>query len=116
MCHTFHGRTGEGGKGYRGKDLRVDILCAKCHSRYWAGDGQAGRSTGNHVSTAGNKASFTAQGGIEFELTRSISLTGRVEYMNARIHAKSTVENNVNLDRIDMSLGLCLRLDRLLRK
>jgi predicted CXXCH cytochrome family protein len=56
LCHTFHTRTGEGGKGHRGKDLRVDILCGKCHARYWAGDVQAGRSSGTHVSVAGNKA------------------------------------------------------------
>jgi len=55
LCHTFHGRAGEGGRGFRGKDIRVDILCGKCHSRFWAGDIPAGRSAGTHVSFAGNR-------------------------------------------------------------
>jgi predicted CXXCH cytochrome family protein len=56
LCHTFHARSGPDGRGLRGEDIRVDTLCGKCHARYWAGDVRAGRSSGSHVSVAGNKA------------------------------------------------------------
>ena len=47
-CHTFHARSGDGGRAFRGKDLRFDVLCRNCHPSYWAGDVRSGRAVGTH--------------------------------------------------------------------
>lgn len=49
-CHTFHSRTGEGGRAFRGKDIRSDALCRSCHPSYNAADVRAGRAAGTHVT------------------------------------------------------------------
>lgn len=51
-CHTFHAKTGEGGRAFRGRDIRPEELCRKCHASQWAVDVKAGRAAGTHVTTA----------------------------------------------------------------
>jgi len=52
-CHAFHARSTEGGKGFRGRDIRTDTLCCNCHPAYWAGDVKSGRAAGTHVTYSG---------------------------------------------------------------
>jgi len=49
-CHTFHARTGEDGRAFRGKEIRADGLCRRCHSSRWAADVKAARAAGTHVT------------------------------------------------------------------
>lgn len=50
LCHTFHARSGDGGKAFRGKEIRAGELCVKCHPARWASDAEAGRKAGTHVT------------------------------------------------------------------
>ncbi len=68
------------------------------------------------VATSGSKAGFTAQGGVEYALTRSFSLVGRIEYSHATVKATSPMESNVELGRFETSLGLSIDLNRLLQR
>ena len=68
------------------------------------------------VTTSGNKAGFAIQGGVEYELARSLALVGRVEYSRMEIKAASTSENDVSLARLEASIGISFRLNRLLHK
>jgi len=49
-CHMFHAKAGEGGRAFRGKDIRPEALCRRCHASHWAADVKAGRSVGTHVT------------------------------------------------------------------
>lgn len=51
-CHTFHAKAGEGGRAFRGKEIRAEELCRGCHASRWAADVKAGRAAGTHVTTA----------------------------------------------------------------
>jgi opacity protein-like surface antigen len=68
------------------------------------------------VATKGNKTGWIAQGGAECALTRSFSLVSRVEYSRIVIRAKSSMENDASLGRLELSLGLSISLSRLLQK
>jgi opacity protein-like surface antigen len=68
------------------------------------------------VTTSGNKAGLAIQGGVEYELARSLALVGRVEYSRMEIEAASTSENDVSLARLEASIGISFRLNRLLHK
>lgn len=49
-CHSFHSKSAEGGRGFRGRDMRVDILCGKCHEAKQAESETKGREKGTHVT------------------------------------------------------------------
>jgi len=66
------------------------------------------------VTTSGNKAGFVVQGGAEYELTRILALVGRMEYSRMEIKAASALENDVSLARLEASIGISFRLNRLL--
>ena len=51
-CHTFHAKAGEGGRAFRGKEIRAEGLCRRCHVSHWAADVKAGRAAGTHVTVA----------------------------------------------------------------
>ena len=51
-CHTFHEKAGEGGRAFRGKEIRPDGVCRKCHASHWAADVNGGRAAGTHVTVA----------------------------------------------------------------
>ena len=65
------------------------------------------------IATTGNKTGFIAQGQVEYALTRVVSMVGRVEYMRAVIRAKSVMENDASLGRLEVSLGVSLCLNQL---
>lgn len=49
-CHTFHANEGDGGRAFRGKEIRPGGLCRRCHASRWAADVKAGRAAGTHVT------------------------------------------------------------------
>ena len=51
-CHTFHAKAGEGGRAFRGREIRAEGLCRRCHASQWASDVNAGRAAGTHVTVA----------------------------------------------------------------
>jgi len=51
-CHTFHAKAGEGGRAFRGKEIRPEGLCRRCHPSRWAADVKEGRAAGTHVTVA----------------------------------------------------------------
>ena len=51
-CHTFHAKAAEGGRAFRGKDIRPEGICRKCHASRWAGDVKEGRAIGTHVTVS----------------------------------------------------------------
>lgn len=51
-CHTFHAKAGEGGRAFRGKEIRPEGLCRGCHASRWAADVKEGRAAGTHVTLA----------------------------------------------------------------
>jgi predicted CXXCH cytochrome family protein len=51
-CHTFHAKAGEGGRAFRGKEIRPEGLCRGCHPSRWAADVKEGRAAGTHVTVA----------------------------------------------------------------
>ena len=51
-CHTFHAKAGDGGRAFRGKEIRAEGLCRRCHASRWAADINAGRASGTHVTVA----------------------------------------------------------------
>jgi hypothetical protein len=78
-----------------------------CYSEAWEAAG---------LTTTGNKAGFVAQGGGEHPLSRHISLIGRVEYSRIAVKAKSASENDANLGRLELLLGLSFHLGRALHR
>jgi hypothetical protein len=68
------------------------------------------------ATTQGRKTGFVAQGSAEFALTRDFALVGRIEYTRISIKAESAMENDAGLGRLEMSLGIALRLNRLWHK
>jgi len=51
-CHTFHAKAGEEGRAFRGKEIRAEGPCRRCHPSRWAADVKAGRAAGTHVTVA----------------------------------------------------------------
>ncbi|HEX9190771.1 MAG TPA: cytochrome c3 family protein [Candidatus Deferrimicrobiaceae bacterium] len=51
-CHRFHAKTGKGGKGLRGEDIRPDLLCGTCHLRQVADGRSKARERGTHPTRA----------------------------------------------------------------
>jgi predicted CXXCH cytochrome family protein len=54
-CHVFHSRTGEGGRALRGREIRPEILCARCHARYKAESSAKAREAGMHITKVGER-------------------------------------------------------------
>lgn len=52
-CHVFHRRTGEGGRALRGREIRPELLCVRCHASYRADTSKQARETGMHVTKVG---------------------------------------------------------------
>jgi predicted CXXCH cytochrome family protein len=50
-CHSFHAKSGDWGKRFRGKEIRAEILCARCHEARRAGTVKEGNEKGTHVTT-----------------------------------------------------------------
>jgi len=49
-CHSFHSRSGEGGKKFRGREISADLLCGRCHESYRADSTKKGKEKGTHVT------------------------------------------------------------------
>ncbi len=49
-CHSFHSRSGEGGRKFRGREISADLFCGKCHEPYRAESAKKGREKGTHVT------------------------------------------------------------------
>ncbi|HEY3490676.1 MAG TPA: cytochrome c3 family protein [Candidatus Deferrimicrobiaceae bacterium] len=54
-CHVFHSRTGEGGRAFRGREIRPEILCARCHASYKSDTPKQAREKGMHVTKVGER-------------------------------------------------------------
>ncbi len=50
-CHSFHAKSGEGGRKLRGKDIAAEALCGRCHEGYLADSVKKGSAKGTHVTT-----------------------------------------------------------------
>lgn len=49
-CHVFHRGTAEGGRSFRGKGIRPELLCGGCHKDLLAEDAKASRAKGTHIT------------------------------------------------------------------
>jgi len=47
-CHSFHARSGEGGKGLQSSDMNPSVLCGKCHGEVVAKTPEEGKRRGTH--------------------------------------------------------------------
>ncbi len=54
-CHSFHIAIGKEGRTFRGKDMKGNLLCRKCHEPYLAESTIEGRKKGMHATTRPGK-------------------------------------------------------------
>jgi opacity protein-like surface antigen len=68
------------------------------------------------ITTSGNKAGLVLQGGVEYELARTLALVARIGYSRMEIKAESISQNDASLSRWESSIGFSFRLHRLFHK
>lgn len=54
-CHSFHSKSGDGGRKFRGREIAADQLCGKCHDPFRAESVGKAKEKGTHVTVVSGK-------------------------------------------------------------